>query len=131
MNSNKIINISIAIVLQVLTSVEATSQKFHRSSCHREATFKANGGNFMVKASSSKLISTTSVPSLAQCSRSCVRNDDCKSMVYKKKPATTKEKNCQILNVERSKLTNDDMVASTGWQYYEPVKMVCKLTFGV
>ena len=85
----------------------------------------------MVKASSSKLISTTSVPSLTQCLRSCIRNDDCKSMVYKKKPATTKEKNCQILNVERSNLTNDDMVASTGWEYYEPVKTVRKLTFGV
>ena len=131
MKRYQIINIVNAILIQILTTVETKSQKIHRNSCHKEATFKANGTNFMIKADSAKLISTTSAPSLAHCTRSCIKRDGCKSMVYKKKALITNENNCQILNAEKGELTSNDMGTSTGWKYYDTLKQVYRFNYDV
>ena len=131
MKGYHIINIAIAILVQTHTTAETKSQKIHRSICHSEATFKANGTNFMIKADSSKLISTTNAPSLAHCARSCIRKDRCKSMVYRKKSTITNEKNCQILSAEKGELASGDRETSTGWIYYDPLKQACTFTCSV
>ena len=126
MKKYQVVSIVIAILVQILTTADAKIQKFHRNSCHKEANFKANGKNFMIKASSSKLISTINAPFLAHCARSCIRKDRCKSMVFKKKSTIMNENNCQILIAEKSEFTIDDTETSTGWKYYHPLKQACK-----
>ena len=122
-----IINIAMILVAQTIMAAglgQISNQKLHRLSCRKEATFKANGTGFMVKAISSKLISTTNAPLLPHCARRCIRTDDCKSMLFKKKPVTATDSNCQLLKVEKMNLTNDDMENSIGWIYYEPLQQV-------
>ena len=128
MHGNHIINIALLIV-NVLVAIcfdKITSQKIHRMNCRKEATFKANGKDFMVKSSSSKLVSTITTPLLPHCARSCLRKNECKSVVHKK---SITEQNCQMLNVEKSSLANDDIQNSVGWIYYEPLQQVYFSTF--
>ena len=125
---NQVINIALPII-NVLTAIcfgNIASQKIHRMSCRKEGTFKANGKDFMVKPSSSRLISTVKAIMLAHCARSCIRTNECESMIYKKK---SKEQNCQLLNVEKSSLANDDIQNSVGWIYYGPLQQVYVSTF--
>ena len=103
---------------------EALSSKISRMGCRNEATFKASGTDFILKASSPKLISTAHAPLLPHCARSCIRANECKSMIYKKKPATKTEKNCQLLKSEKRNLTNSDTESSLGWMYYQPLQQV-------
>lgn len=131
MDRNQIINIALFIPLIFIevSSGTVTTKKIHRSSCHNEATFKSNGKDFKAKASSSKLISSTNAPLLSHCARSCIRHNGCNSLIYKKNPSTTSEHNCQLLNVEKSSLVNDDTEHSIGWIYYYPLQQVNKSTY--
>ena len=133
MGSDHIINVAMIFVAQALMAAglgQISNQKLHRLSCRKEATFKANGTGFMVKASSSKLISTSHTPWLASCARTCIQTDDCKSMLFKRKPAMATDSNCQTLKVEKMSLASDDMENSIGWTYYEPLQQVCNFAFG-
>ena len=128
MNRNQVINIKIILLTQILMTAglgKISDEKLHRMSCRREATFKAIQTGFVVKASSSQLISAINITLLPHCARSCIKTDSCKSLVYRKKPATTTEKNCQLLKVEKSSLSNTDIESSAGWTYYEPLQQVC------
>ena len=80
---------------------------------------------FALKASSSQLISSVNVLLLPHCARNCIKTDSCKSLVYRKKPETATEKNCQLLKVEKSSLSSSDTESSVGWAYYEPLQQVC------
>ena len=98
--------------------------KISRMGCRNEATFKASGTDFILKASSPQLISQTHAPLLPHCARSCIKANECKSMIYKKKPATKTEKNCHLLKSEKRHLTNSDIQSSLGWIYYQPLQQV-------
>ena len=122
----QIINILFFVAqgLPIASSGKISSNKINRMSCRNEATFKAIDRGFKVKESSAKLISTTNVPFLPNCARSCIKASGCKSAIYKKNPTTATERNCQLLNVEKISLTNDDKQSSSGWIYYEPLHQV-------
>ena len=124
MAQNQIINISFITILVIAFFHKVKLQKIHRMSCRNEATFKANARDFVVKESSSKLISTIRVLLLPNCARSCIKTTGCKSLFFKKNATTSAEKNCQLLNVEKSYLTSDDIQSMTGWIYYEPLQQV-------
>ena len=108
---------------------EVLSSKISRMSCRNEATFKANGTDFILKVSSPQLISTTYASSLTHCARSCIKSNTCKSMIYKKKSAQKTEKNCQLLKSEKQNLTNSDFESSLDWIYYQPLQQVCRRLF--
>ena len=126
MNPNRIINMVLPInnILLVIGLYQVHSQKIHRRNCRNEAIFKANGTSFVVKANSSTLIVTMNAPLLPNCARRCIKTNGCKSVIYKKEPATPTERNCQILNAEKADLTGDEIESSTGWIYYEPLQQV-------
>ena len=124
MTWNQVINISFIAILVITFLHKAKLQKIHRMSCRNEATFKANARDFVVKESSSKLISTIRVLLLPNCARSCIKTTGCKSLFFKKNATTSTEKNCQLLNVEKSNLTSYDIQNMTGWVYYVPLQQV-------
>ena len=131
MGPKQVINIVliIPVTLSIFSLCEVLSQKIHRMNCRNEATLKAIDKDFMVKESSSKFISSTSVLLLPHCARNCLKTSECKSVIYKKIPATPTEKNCQILNVEKSALVSNDKQSSAGWIYYEPLQQVLHYSF--
>ena len=126
MTRNQIINVLLFLIQLPIAAYcgEIANQKIHRMSCRNEAIFKKFGGDFMVKSSSSKLISSITARLLPDCARSCIKHSRCKSLIYKKKPATKTELNCQLLDVEKFFLANDDIKYSVGWIYYEPLQQV-------
>ena len=124
MARKQVINISVIMILVMAFLHKSKLQKIHRMSCRNEATFKANGRDFVVKESSSKLISTIKALLLANCARSCIKTSECKSFLFKKNATLSTEKNCQLLNVEKNNLTSYDMQNMTGWVYYEPLQQV-------
>ena len=121
--------ILISLIPMIAALGKITSQPIHRMSCRKEATFKANGTGFTVKASSSKLIATANVPLLPHCARRCVNTGNCKSLVYKKQPVVVTDINCQILKVEKMNLTNDDIEHSVGWIYFVPLQQAGKFSY--
>ena len=127
MNRNQIIIIAIILLTKMLMVADMgkiSNKKLHRMNCRKEATFKAMKTGYAVKASSSQLISSINVSLLPHCARNCIKTDSCKSLVYRKKPATTTEKNCQLLKVEKNSLRSSDLEDSVGWTYYEPLQQV-------
>ena len=132
MGSYHIINVGM-VLLALIPIIGAlgkiTSQPIHRMSCRKEATFKANGTGFILKPSSSKLISTTNAPLLPHCARLCTNTDNCKSLVYKKQPSVVTDNNCQILTVEKMNLAKDDIENSVGWIYYEPLQQAGRFCY--
>ena len=126
MTRNQIINVLLFLIQLPIAAYccNITLRKIHRMFCRNEATFKSFDKDFMVKLNSSKLISSITAPLLPDCARSCIKHSGCKSLIYKKKPATTTELNCQLLDVEKSSLANDDIGNSVGWIYYEPLQQV-------
>ena len=128
MASSQIINISL-LLIPILTTTCFTSvrsQSTTRLSGRKEAILKLNGKDFAVKTSSSKLISTINGFLLSYCALNCINTNGCKSVLYNKKST---EQNCQLLNVEKRSLSNEDIQNSVGWDYYEPLPQVYVSTF--
>ena len=117
---NQIVNIGLLLANMLITTyfVNIRSQN---TSCRNEANFRALGTGFAVKTKSSKLISTKNALSLSYCALKCINTNGCKSMLYNK---TSTKQNCQLLNVEKRSLANEDIQNSIGWDYYEPLPQV-------
>ena len=127
MARNQGINVAFITILVIAFVHKAKLQKIHRMSCRNEATFKANARDFVVKESSSKLISTIRVLLLPNCARSCIKTTGCQSLLFKKNTTISTEKNCQLLNVEKSNVPSDDIQSMTGWVYYQALQQVFTL----
>ena len=122
-----VIHIGIILTVQLLIVAgfgQVSSQKLHRLSCRKEATFRANGTGFMVQASASKIISASYTPLLSRCARRCIRTGDCKSLLHKGKYVMATDGNCQILRVEKMNLTDDNIEMSMEWKFYELLRQV-------
>ena len=119
----------VVITLIVICLRASMLEKIHRMGCRNEATFKAKSRNMRVKEGSSKIISIINVHLLPNCARSCIKTNGCKSLSFKKNLSTPTEKNCQLLNVERSNLTTSDIENNTRWIYYEPLNQVLYIRF--
>ena len=105
------------------------SAQIFRSSCRKDALFKATDRDKILSGLASNLLGSTRVTSLALCAKACVNLPRCVSFNYKKKPATGVEKNCQLLDVDKGDSTAASLSSAAGWIHYEPVMQVCQTLF--
>eukprot|EP00794_Sanderia_malayensis_P002969 gene2969-3422_t len=108
------------------------TSNIYRSSCRRDALFKATDTDKKLSGQTANLITSTHVESLPLCARMCVQEEmkQCRSINYKKNPASKSDNNCQILNIDKNS-TTAVLHQSAGWKHYEPVQQEtprCRLT---
>ena len=84
---------------------------------------KATDRNKKLTGTASNIISELHEKSLAHCTLKCVRHNRCESTNYKKKFGGEQEKNCELLDVNKTS-SSVTLSTSNGCVHYEPVTQV-------
>ena len=114
----------IAVLLHLICSTKATSTfGIYRSSCRRDALFKATDRDAFLKGDVKKEIESSFLKSLSLCARRCMQVSQCQSINYKKNGLIADGANCVLLDIVKSS-TGASLVSGLGWIHYEPVNQV-------
>eukprot|EP00112_Aurelia_sp_Birch-Aquarium-sp1_P024171 Seg750.16 transcript_id=Seg750.16/GoldUCD/mRNA.D3Y31 product=Fibropellin-1 protein_id=Seg750.16/GoldUCD/D3Y31 len=111
------------------TLTESVSVIGHKSECRRDTLMKATDREKRLTRTASNIISELHVKSLSHCTLNCVRHDRCVSTNYKKSFVSEQEKNCELLDVNKT-LSSVTLSTANGWVHYEPVSQTgprCRL----
>ena len=115
-------------VIYLYTSLtEAASViDIHRSRCRKDTLMKATDRDKKLTATASNIISKLHEKSLSVCTMKCVKNERCVSINYKKSFANGEEKNCELLDVNKTS-SSVTLSNENGWIHYEPVIQVSEV----
>ena len=95
----------------------------HRSRCRKDTLMKATDRDKKLTATASNIISRLHEKSLSLCTMKCVKNERCVSINYKKSFANGEEKNCELLDLNKTS-SSVTLSNENGWIHYEPVIQV-------
>ena len=118
MTSNALQSLCIIAVLAT-TFQSFLAAKVHRSTCRRDAVFKATGRDKKLTLSPANILSTISALRLPHCAKHCTATVNCRSLNFK--PANTGS--CQILDIDKNNVSVT-LVSAVGWIHYEPISEV-------
>ena len=111
----------------LLDGIHCETFEVHRSSCRRDALFKAADRDKKLTGISSNLIFSGHAASLSLCAHKCTSTPPCMTFNYKKKPSSSQDLNCQLLDINRSN-SKASLQSSVGWIHYQPVTQVSCLS---
>lgn len=110
-------------------STTTNQSRIHRSACRRDALFKLTDTNQKLSGVTANLVGSSHVKDLSFCVRNCIKPLSCRSVNYKKNPATNAENNCELLDILKSS-SGVVLTSAPGWKHYEPIAQVgprCRL----
>ncbi len=122
---NYIFTVSALLLYNTILSASVfnNGHKIHRSSCRKDALFKLTDRNKKLQGQASNVIGSSRVKSLPLCVKLCMQPPNCRSINYKSEPGSNTEKNCQLLDIDKSNSTAQ-LTEAAGWKHYEPVSQV-------
>ena len=98
----------------------------YRSECRKDTLMKATDRDKKLTATTANIISKLHEKSVSLCTIKCVKHERCLSINYKKNFANKEEKNCELLDVNKTS-SSVTLSNENGWIHYEPVIQVSRL----
>ena len=119
----QLLSLTLLVLLLIISKVSASLHTIYRSSCRHDAVFKLTDRNKVILATSNNVLSTLRVESLSMCAKNCPEISNCLSFDYMGTWSTRTEKNCKMLNVNKTSPATT-LTDAVGWNHYEPINQV-------